>query len=69
MTEDQLIARYGELLVNTGGNDPAELLHRLDTEKYLAATNGPLFVLATAVRSQLQLLARLHQANLLPTHA
>lgn len=69
MTEDQLIARYGDLLVNTGGNDPAELLHRLDTEKHLAATNVVVFTLATAVRSQLRLLANLRQAGLLPDHA
>lgn len=68
MTEDQLIARYGTFLVNTGGNDPAGLLHRLATEKHLAATNIVVFTMATAVRSQLQLLAKLHDASLLPDH-
>ena len=61
-----LIARFGSLLTNTGGNDPAELLYRLETEKNLASTNLVLFVLASSVSSQVGLLSKMEKEGLLP---
>ncbi len=61
----ELIARYGHLLNNTGGNDPADLLHDLKTSKNLAATNIVVFTLAASVQSQLTLLGTLESQGLL----
>lgn len=66
-----LIERYGELLTNTGGNDPAELLQDLQRPgtdakpNRLMSTNVVRFVLAVSVQSQLALLAGLQREGML----
>ena len=64
--QNHIIARFGSLLSNTGGNDPAELLDALETETNMAYTNDFRFVLASAVSSQVGLLARMEKEGLLP---
>lgn len=63
---ERIAATYGEHLVNTGGNDPLDLLHRLETEKNLLATNLPVAMLAISVSSQISMIKRLENAGLLP---
>lgn len=65
MTPEEVVEKYGHMLVNTGGNDPLALVHRLDTERNLMSTNVVVFVLATAVLSQIHLLQRMHEAGVL----
>ena len=57
--EWEVLEEFGEMLANTGGNDPADLIHRLRTEKHLMVTNVVVFTLATAVMSQVDLIQRL----------
>lgn len=64
MTEEEALEKYGHLLNNTGGNDPAELIERLKDGK-LFSTNVVVYLMATEVRSQLNLLRRLHKEGLL----
>lgn len=59
----ELAARFGEQLVNTGGNDPLELMQDLVSDKRMMSTNVVRFLLATAVESQIGLLRRLEQAG------
>lgn len=56
---------YREHIVNTGGNEVEDLIHRLNTEQRLAATNFPVFTLAVAVKSQVSLLKALHANEML----
>lgn len=64
--EDARVAqKYAHLLNNTGGNDPMDLLRRLDTERNLATTNIFVFTLAAAVQSQVTLLRRLEKEGML----
>lgn len=65
MDTDEIIAAYGHLLTNTGGNDPAELLDDLAKDRRMASTNVVRFTLAVAVQSQVDLLKRLHREGLL----
>lgn len=58
---------YRHMIGNTGGNTVEDLLHRLDTEKYLSQTNIIVFTMAATVRSQVTLLSSLHRAGLLVT--
>lgn len=55
----QIVAEYGELFNNTGGNDPIDMLRALNTNKRLMSVNIVVFVLATAVQSQIVLIKRL----------
>lgn len=54
----ELATKYGELLVNTGGNDPVELVADLDLDKHMMTTNVVRFVLAVGVQSQLLVLGK-----------
>lgn len=54
----ELAAKYGDLLVNTGGNDPLELVADLDLDKNMMTTNVVRFVLAVGVQSQLLVLSK-----------
>lgn len=62
-----IVARYGEHLNNTGGNDPLDLLNRLANPKSrnLATTNIVVFTLAVSVQSQVGLLAHLEREGIL----
>src|SRR5690606_18907022 len=53
-----LAEKYGDLLVNTGGNDPLELVADLDLDKNMMRTNVVRFVLAVGVQSQLLVLSK-----------
>lgn len=66
MNKAQIITKYGHLLTNTGGNDPQELLSRLENEPRLMTTNSFVFLMAAAVDAQLDLLTRLVNEGLLP---
>lgn len=54
----ELAEKYGQLLVNTGGNDPLELVADLDLDKNMMTTNVIRFVLAVGVQSQLLVLGK-----------
>lgn len=55
-----IVEEHGEQLVNTGGNDPLELLDDLQGgDKNMMRTNIVRYVLAEAVSSQVSLLRRL----------
>lgn len=66
----ELVARYGQLLTNTGGNDPLDLLQDLqrpgtdDQPNRLMTTNVVRFLLAASINAQLSLLARLERDGL-----
>lgn len=62
----RVAAEYGHLLNNTGGNEPLELLTRLNREERLMTTNLPVAVLAIAVQSQISLILTLEKEGLLP---
>lgn len=59
------IVPYLDLLNNTGGNKPEDLLRRLDTEEHLMQTNVVVAVLASMCEAQVGLLRRLHEEGLL----
>ena len=67
----EIVATYGHLLVNTGGNDPLDLLQRLQwpgdgaRKNRLMTTNVVVFILATGVQAQVTLLARLKKEGLI----
>jgi hypothetical protein len=65
MTDQEIVAKYGHLLGNTGGNDPLDLLKRLRTENRLMTTNIVVYLLAVAVESQINLLKRLHDRGMI----
>lgn len=53
------------MLLNTGGNDPEELLYRLENERNLASTNIFVFTMAVSVESQVKLIKKLiHKGKL-----
>lgn len=56
---------YLDLLNNTGGNDPQNLLDRLNNEDRLMHTNVVVAVLASMCQAQLTLLLRLKEEGLL----
>lgn len=66
-----LLGKYGDLLTNTGGNEPADLLQRMQTPgkepngNRLASTNIVVFTLAVGIASQLSLLRSLERAGLI----
>jgi len=64
MTKEEIVAKYGHLINNTGGNDPLELVKRLE-EPRLMSTNVVVFTLAVAVEGQIALLQRLDKEGLL----
>lgn len=63
----EIIERYGDMLHNTGGNDPRDLLQRYqrpDTPgrpNRLASTNVVVFTLAVGVAGQIALLSNLER--------
>lgn len=61
------IEKYGELLNNTGGNPPAELLEDLRDDERMFSTNIVRYLLAMAVKSQVTLILRLQAEGLLIT--
>lgn len=61
------IKDFGDLLNNTGGNPPAELLEDFQNNERLFATNIVRYLLATAVDSQVNLILRLQKEGLLRT--
>lgn len=63
ISTEAVLAKYGPQLTNTGGNDPADLLHRLNTEDNLVRTNLPVFTCAVAVQAQVELLKKLVEAG------
>lgn len=64
-TDGEIVARFGHLLNNTGGNPPLELLSRLDSEERLAFSNLFVFTIAAGVRAQVDLLKHLDVLGLL----
>ena len=65
--ELSVIERFESVLVNTGGNDPRELINDLGDPKHarMMSTNVVRFVLAVAVQSQVRCLRRLIDADVL----
>ncbi|AWN07800.1 hypothetical protein HOT31_gp130 [Microbacterium phage Hendrix] len=63
--QERIVEKYGHLLNNTGGNEPLELLRRLNTEERLMTTNMPVAVLAIAVQSQISLLITLERESVI----
>jgi hypothetical protein len=63
-----IVARYGEHLTNTGGNDPLDLINDLQDPAQVGfgRTNMPRFVLAVAVDAQVALLSVLELRGILP---
>ena len=61
--ERELVEKYGDLLNNTGGNDPLDLLNDFNKPQpnNLMAVNVVRFVLAMAVHSQIVLLGTLER--------
>lgn len=60
--EKAALVEYGHLICNTGGNDVAELLQRTDISLF---SNAIAALLQTSCQSQLNLLVKLKEANLL----
>lgn len=66
-----LLEKYGHLLTNTGGNDPADLLNDLqrpgtdERPNRLMSSNIVRFTLAVGVASQVSLLSALEKGGLL----
>ena len=58
------IRPYYKYLINTGGNDPEELVQRLD-DNNLLKVNLPVGLMALSVESQIRLLQRLSDEGLL----
>ncbi|WP_394941189.1 hypothetical protein [Psychromicrobium sp. YIM B11713] len=58
-TTEYILENFGHLLTNAGGNEPAELLRRLNTDDNLVTTNLPVFTMAVAVQAQVHLLKEL----------
>ena len=56
---------YAHLLVNTGGNDPEDLLRMLYEDKNVMSTNPLLATMALSIESQLTLLSNLKEKDLL----
>lgn len=63
----RVIKDFGDLLNNTGGNPPAELLEDFQNSERLFATNIVRYLLAAAVNSQVNLILRLQKEGLLRT--
>lgn len=63
--QHDLIDRYGALLINTGGNDPRDMMQRLANEERMASTNIVMFTLCVAVKTQLDLLALMDEKGML----
>ena len=61
----RLIDQFGDILVNTGGNDPRDLISDLATDKNMMSTNIVRFILAAGVSSQVALLERMEKEALL----
>lgn len=67
--------KHADQLVNTGGNDPVELMQQAqpyvdrDVVNNLITTNLPVFLMATSVRSQVVLLIKLKEEGLLLPNA
>lgn len=64
--QHDVLEQYGDLLNNTGGNDPRDLLEDFLVDERMASANVVRFTLAVAVGSQVQLLAALMEAGLIP---
>ena len=62
----RVVEKYGHLINNTGGNEPLDLLERLNRNERLMTTNMPVAVLAIAVQSQISLILTLEKEGLLP---
>lgn len=62
-----IIAKYGDLLVETGGNDPRDLLNDFQkpSPNNLMAVNIVRFTLAMGVRTQVAVIQKLQDAGLL----
>lgn len=60
-----VIEKYGHLMNNTGGNEPLELLRRLNDDDRLMSTNIVVATLAMGIHAQVQLLKTLEKNGLL----
>lgn len=73
--QQRIVALYGHLFTNTGGNDPCDLLNDMqrpstdERPNYMASTNIVRFILAVGVQSQVALLAHLEREGWLDTKA
>lgn len=62
----ELAETYGEMITNTGGNAPMDLVNRLENDgQRLAHTNIIVYTMAMTVEAQLSLLDRLQAAGML----
>lgn len=62
----ELAETYGDMITNTGGNAPMDLVNRLESDgQRLAHTNIVVYTMAMAVEAQLNLLDRLQSAGML----
>ena len=62
----ELAETYGEMITNTGGNAPMDLVSRLENDgQRLAHTNIVVYTMAMTVEAQLNLLDRLQAAGML----
>lgn len=63
------LEQFRGLIQNTGGNRVEDLIDRFYNEDHLSKTNLPVFVMAVAVSSQVDLLKILYARELLKCHS